>query len=91
MDIKTIVGQFAAQHPFYYGAAAIAFGAFGPKVLVFLKTDVVDWAVKKYRELQRKFLIARGVTPEQLARIEAEEADALRRAADDIQKQDAQP
>ena len=84
----TLIQQFSAQHPYYYAVAAFTAGAMAPKVVDFIATDGVDFVIRKGLAAQRRLLIARGASPEQIAAVQKKEAEMLARAAEDVTKDD---
>lgn len=86
MDINVVVAEFGKQHPFYFFAAGCVIGPLWPKAVTWLVSDGVDWVVPKIMSFQEFYLRKIGATDVQIAAVQRKEAEALERAAKDVQK-----
>ncbi len=85
MDINAMVQAQASAHPFYAFAIGCVVGPLWPKAINWAVTDGVDWLVPKVLTAQKFYLKKFGGTDEQIKAVELREAQALTRAAADVQ------
>ena len=84
MDINALIQTQASAHPFYAFAIGLVVGPLWPKVVDWLCTNGVDWAVPKVLGFQKFCLKKFGGTDEQIKAVELRESQALARAAKDV-------